>query len=211
MADFRPFGRPHAIPFPTPADLEELRRFAIEIQRHLSQFTPQWAAVQADCPRASYSLGGYGVPQSTESFALQRRREVASIYRQMIRLEAQRLWKPGMKTPPETHRDHERDITDVMVPWIMEQLSAHTVAGQDRAASKAPSAVKRYERQAYLSYVAAIQSKHLLANGSLRKVYDWIEENGVTVDGAEYELPSGFPTWRKYRSAGERQAKSPSP
>jgi len=55
----------------------------------------------------------------------------------MIRLEAQTLWKPGMAPLPQTHRDHERDITDVMVPWIMQQLSTRPQSGTDETHQRA--------------------------------------------------------------------------
>ena len=72
------------------------------------------------------------------------------------------------------------------------------------------SPLAAYERNAYLSYVTAIQKNPSLASKSLQKAYDWIKEHGVTLDGNDYDPPE-FPTWQKYRSLGERKAKAIQP
>lgn len=67
-----------------------------------------------------------------------------------------------------------------------------------------------YERDAYLSFVSAIQENSRLAQRPLREVYDWIKENGIEIDGVPYVLPN-YDTWQKYRRTGERHASGGNP
>lgn len=72
------------------------------------------------------------------------------------------------------------------------------------------AAPKQYERDAYLSFVSAIQENSHLAQRPLREVYDWIKENGIEIDGVPYVLPN-YDTWQKYRRTGERHASGGNP
>ena len=89
-----------------------------------------------------------------------------------------------------------RAIDEGILPMTIEQV-------KQGAASDIPT----YERGAYLSYIAAIQENPSLTKKPLRKVYEWIQKNGIEVDGALYDLPDEEKTWLRYRRAGERRAK----
>jgi len=64
-----------------------------------------------------------------------------------------------------------------------------------------------YQRKAFLSWAEAIKQNSALIGKPLRDVHTWIREHGVTIDGAEYDPPD-FPTWERYRRAGESAARS---
>jgi hypothetical protein len=76
------------------------------------------------------------------------------------------------------------------------------IAGDPRRA-----ALRDYERKAYLSFVGAIKREPSLERRRLQDVHDWIREHGVEVDGRDYDLPDQG-TWLRYRSAGEKLARS---
>jgi len=72
---------------------------------------------------------------------------------------------------------------------------------------KAENAPRDYERKAYLSFIEAIRHKPSLLGKPLRDVHEWIRQNGVKIDGDEYDLPS-FDTWDRYRRGAERFVKA---
>jgi hypothetical protein len=97
----------------------------------------------------------------------------------------------------------KRDAFDVLtIPY--------TISSTPTGSKDDTPTVARYERDAYLSFVAAIQKASELANRPLTEVHAWIKEHGVELDGKEYDPPE-FPTWQRYRSAGEKAAKSGGP
>lgn len=102
--------------------------------------------------------------------------------------------------PLDGFTDNERNqLIALLRRW---QRSANEPITLDSPRNDSVS-VASYERDAYLSYLQAIQENSTLAAKPLKKVYAWIKENGVDVAGQKYVLPP-FDTWRKYRRAGER-------
>jgi len=77
---------------------------------------------------------------------------------------------------------------------------------KDTSVKQTAVSVPQYARDAYRSYVQAIQENPALANADFPEVHQWIKDHGVELDKRPYDLPD-FKTWRRYRSEGERFAK----
>ena len=126
-----------AIPLEEVSDLKELYDRIVEVREHLNRFTPEWAGAQPDCPRSGpIPGGGYGIAPSLDSWAAYNRAEVADEYRDWLRLQAMRLWDPSLPQPPAQIAHSERDICDVLLPWVMECLA---MQDQDAPVSAARS------------------------------------------------------------------------
>jgi hypothetical protein len=68
--------------------------------------------------------------------------------------------------------------------------------------------IRIYERDAYLSYIKAIQENRSLEIAPLHSVYDWIIEHGIEIEGVAYSPPPSFDTWARYRRSGENIVRS---
>lgn len=160
----------YARPLPTAENISELYKLFLQVREHLNSMTPEWWNRDVFKPLPSDGTGGMVVinPAGEANWC---RGQAANEYRDNLRIQAMRLWQPGMTIPPPQDRSAERDIFDVLMPWLMSVMNNKTVAGDVPA--------QKQENQNAISSQDAAEMRQAIQ--TLGEIADKLEEDGGRV------------------------------
>lgn len=133
-----------AVALPDAHDFRDLYAIVIKVCEHLGAMTGEWWYRHHPGSGSGNTMGPTGelnyIVVDGESEAAWCRRLAAKEYRDQLRSQLLRLWRPGLPTAPKQDADAESDIRNVLTPWLMEVLSrAAASAAPNQATGNAAS------------------------------------------------------------------------